>query len=132
MKVLAVVHVLLNRDVLDVVVVLLLAGQRQLRGLVELISVTFTRDVHHDEILSLWVELLARAIINLVRVSLVHTHVAIGLLSGVVDSDHAASVDTRATDRQPHHVLLVHLLVLGALMQVIAVSDTFAAGAMGA
>ena len=94
MKVLAVVHVLLYWDVLDVVVVLLLAGECQLGGLVELISVTFTRDVHHDEIFSLWIEFLARAIINLVRVSLVHGHVAIGLLSGVVDSDHAACVDT--------------------------------------
>ena len=46
-----IVHVLVDRDVLQVVVILFLARQRQLRALVQLVGVALTRYVHHDEVL---------------------------------------------------------------------------------
>ena len=43
---------LVNRDVLEVVLILLLAAESELGTLVELVGVAFARDVHHNEVLA--------------------------------------------------------------------------------
>jgi len=48
----SIAHVLMKRDVLEVVVVLLLAAQSELSALVEVVSVALPRNVHHDEVLA--------------------------------------------------------------------------------
>ena len=40
----------MDGDVLEVVLVLLLAAEGQFRALVQLVGVAFPRDVHHDEV----------------------------------------------------------------------------------
>jgi hypothetical protein len=85
-----IVHVLVNRNVLHVVVVLLLAAQGQLGRLVQLIGITFTRDVHHYEVLAHLLELsLACRSIAFLLVLSIHAHIAIISLS----IHDAASVD---------------------------------------
>lgn len=49
---LTIIQMLMNRNVLEVVLVLLLATQGQLGALIQLVSVAFPRDVHHNEILT--------------------------------------------------------------------------------
>lgn len=57
-----VVQVLVDRNVLEMVLVLFLAAQRQFRALVQLVRVALPRDIHHDEVLS-----------ELILVSIVHS-----------------------------------------------------------
>lgn len=40
----------MDRDILQVVIILLFAAQSKLRRLVELVSVTFSWNIHHKEI----------------------------------------------------------------------------------
>lgn len=51
------VHVLVDRNVLNVIIVLLLTAKCKLCRLIELVSVAFARDVHHDQVFSLIIEL---------------------------------------------------------------------------
>lgn len=47
-----VIQMLVDWYVLQVVLVLLLAAEGQFRALVQLVSITFPGDVHHDEVLT--------------------------------------------------------------------------------
>ena len=47
-----VVQVLVDRNILEMVLVLLLAAQRQFRALVQLVRVALPGDIHHDKVLS--------------------------------------------------------------------------------
>ena len=47
-----IVQVLVNWNVLQMVLVLFLAAQSQLSALVELVSIAFSWDVHHNEVLA--------------------------------------------------------------------------------
>lgn len=49
---LAIVQVLMDRYVLQMVLILLLAAKRELCTFIELIGIAFTRDIHHDEVLT--------------------------------------------------------------------------------
>ena len=47
-----IVQVLVNWNVLQMILILFLAAQSQLGALVKLISVAFSRNVHHDKVLT--------------------------------------------------------------------------------
>lgn len=73
-----IVHVLVDRNVLHVVVVLLLATQGKLRRLVQLVGISFPWDVHHYQVLAHLLKIcLACWSVALVLVLAIHTHVAI-------------------------------------------------------
>lgn len=48
----SIAHVLMERDVLEVIVVLLLAAESELGALVKVVGVALPRDVHHNEVLA--------------------------------------------------------------------------------
>ena len=51
-SILSLIQMLVNRYVLKMVLVLLLAAEGQFGALVQLVGVTFSRNIHHDEVLA--------------------------------------------------------------------------------
>lgn len=62
-SILALIHMLMERNVLKVVLVLLLAAESQLGALIQLVSISFSWNVHHDEIFS-----------QLILICVIHPH----------------------------------------------------------
>ena len=56
-RILTLVQMLVQADVLQVVFILLLRAQREFGALVELVGVAFARDVHHDQVFAVVVKL---------------------------------------------------------------------------
>lgn len=62
-SILPLIQMLMNRDVLKMVLILLLAAKCQLRALVQLVGIAFPGNVHHYEVLA-----------QLVLVRVIHPH----------------------------------------------------------
>ena len=87
---LAVVQMLMNRNVLKVVLILLLAAESQFSALVQLVGVTFPRNVHHNEVFA-----------QLVLVSIIEPHGVMVNLARILHSDQLGLVcwlDAGASD----------------------------------
>lgn len=93
---LLITHMLLYWNILNVVVILLFAAKGQFCTFVELVSISLSRYVHHDEVFSCSIIFIRATII--IVICLVVAHVAAIACNGAV-------VET--TDCQTHHLLLV-------------------------
>jgi hypothetical protein len=112
---LTIIQMLMNRNILKMVLVLLLAAEGELRTLVQLVSIALPRNVHHDEVLP-----------KLVLVRLVQPHGIMLQLTVVLHNDQARSVlliNAGTAYCEPHQLLLI-FVVFSTLMNAVRVPVT--------
>ena len=95
-----VTHVLLDRNVLDMIIVLLFTTEGKLRTFIQLIGIAFSRDIHHDEIFSHLVKLTILALRSICLLCFLSVHTHITIVSR--NSNHTTCVNARSSNSESH------------------------------
>ena len=96
--ILLIIHMSMNRYVLNVIVILLFAAECQLCALIKLVRISLPRNIHHDKVFSCSIKFVRAALFSVV-ISNIDTQIAI-----VSWRSHCTIIQT--INRKTHNILL--------------------------
>jgi len=106
-SILALIHMLMEWNVLKMVLVLLLAAESQLGALIQLVSISLSWNIHHDEVFT-----------QLILVCVIHPHrivVHLTIILHSLDDRCILGMNAGSTDCETHKLLSV-LIIFGTLL----------------